>query len=113
MVGAAIAGVSAVGSLASGAMQASSASKAAKAQENAANSASQVQEHMFDTTQANLQPYMQSGYAANNALLNLLGITPPASNTQNLNLPPGVGAPPSGFSVISGDDYAKLVSQSA
>ena len=50
--------------------------KGAKAQTNAANQANATQMHMFDTTQANLAPYMQIGGYANNALMQGLGLTP-------------------------------------
>jgi hypothetical protein len=50
------------------------AQSAANTQASSANNASQVQLQMFNQLQQNLQPYMNTGNAANNYLLNALGI---------------------------------------
>lgn len=68
------AGIAAVGSVAASSISASGASNAAKTQANAANSAEAEQQYMFDTTQNNLQPYMQTGQLANTALQNATGL---------------------------------------
>ena len=70
MVAAAVVGSAVVGGVA----QSSAASKAAKAQQNAANQANDTQMNMFNTTQANLQPYMQTGESANKALSTYSGL---------------------------------------
>lgn len=64
MVGAAVAGASVVGSVVSS----QGAKSAAKTQANAANNATALQANMFNTTQANLAPYMHTGEEANTAL---------------------------------------------
>lgn len=69
------------GSLISGSMGGGAASDAADAQTAAANNATAFQQHMFDTTQANLKPYMQTGGYANTALQNLTGIGPRYDNS--------------------------------
>lgn len=80
MVAAATIGSAVVG----GVVQSSAAGKAAKAQTSAADAASQVQQNMFDTTQANLAPYMGTGVAANNQLAYLMGLTPQGSYYSNM-----------------------------
>lgn len=45
-------------------------------QAGAANHATDVQQHMFDTTQANLKPYMTAGSNSLGQLMNLLGLGP-------------------------------------
>lgn len=57
-----------------GIMGGDAAGKAADAQAAAANRAADLQKQMFNQQQANMQPYMNGGYAANNQLLQLLGI---------------------------------------
>ena len=51
-----------------------SSGNAASAQESAAQTASNTQLEMFNQTQQNLQPYMESGAAANTALVNATGL---------------------------------------
>lgn len=55
-----------------GAVQAYSASKAADAQKSAANTAANLQQGIFDKTQANLAPYINAGNAATTELQNRL-----------------------------------------
>ncbi len=62
------------GALVGGAIQAGAAKSAANTQAGAAQSASQVQQNMFNTTQQNLQPWMQQGNLALNALNQLSGL---------------------------------------
>ena len=69
MVAAAVGIGSAVAGVASSAM-------ASGAQEDAAKRAQQTQLDMFNQVQQNLQPYMQTGTAANTNLQNLTGNTP-------------------------------------
>jgi len=57
-------------------MSADAAKDAARTQGNAADRASQVQREMFDISNAQQQPFMQSGYAANDTLSRLLGLAP-------------------------------------
>lgn len=63
-----------VSTVASVAGQAILGGKAASAQEKAAQTASDTQMKMFDITQGNLQPYMQTGAAGNNRLAELMGL---------------------------------------
>lgn len=60
----AAAGIGAAGSLAAGSLSAGAAKSAASAQVAAANQASATTLGMFNATQANLQPYIQTGNAA-------------------------------------------------
>ncbi len=62
MVAAAVVGSAVVG----GVVQGQAAKSAAKKQAAAADRATQAQQGMFNATQENLQPYMDSGNAANN-----------------------------------------------
>jgi hypothetical protein len=55
-----------------------SASQGASAQESAANSANNIQEQMFEQTQANISPYLQVGQAAATDITNAAGL-----NTDN------------------------------
>lgn len=83
---AAAAGIGAIGSIASGAISSNAAESAAQTQANAANNASAVQQNMFNTTQANLAPWLQGGGNALSALQQWLGLTTPPAPTQ-----PGTG----------------------
>lgn len=65
---AAAAGIGALGSLGAGAMMSSASSSAAQAQEAAAMSANQLQWKMFEQNQANMQPWLTQGTAAENIL---------------------------------------------
>lgn len=88
------AGIAAAGAVGSAVIGSNASQSAADTQAAAANNASQAQLaaqqdadrtelQMFNQTQANLQPFMQSGQTANNALLNFLGLGGygPASQT--------------------------------
>jgi hypothetical protein len=86
MVAAAVIGAT----VASTAVGAISSSNAASAQENAANQATNTQQGMFNVTQQNLQPYIQSGNQSTSALNNLLGL-----NTMNPLASPLLQAPSS------------------
>ncbi len=76
------AAAAAVGTVAAGALSADAAKDAARTQRQGAADASQVQREMFDISRMQQQPYMQSGYAANDVLSRLLGLAPTAGRTQ-------------------------------
>lgn len=59
---------------------------AAGIQSGAAKNAAQVQEHMFDVTQQNLQPYIGAGNQSTNELLKLLGLGPAGTPSQSTML---------------------------
>lgn len=67
--------------LVAGGLGAVAAHDAAQTQSDSAKNASGVQEHMFDVSTAQQQPFMQGGYAANDTLSRLLGIAPTAGRT--------------------------------
>lgn len=71
-VAVAVAGAAVVG----GAVSANASRSAANTQTNAAKNANATQLAMFNTIQANQQPFMQTGYGANNLLAYYMGITP-------------------------------------
>ncbi len=73
------------GSVISGAMSSGAAGDAAAAQQQASQNAINAQMSMFNTTQKNLQPYMQTGVAANTALANLMGLGPSSSGGYDQN----------------------------
>jgi hypothetical protein len=73
--------------VASAAIGSSAAKSAAKTQASAAEQATNVQQQMFNQTQANLAPFRTQGVQAGSALAQLLG-TAPGENTA----PPQVGA---------------------
>lgn len=82
---AAIAGGVAVAGLAGSVIQGQASKDAAKTQASAANNAAAVQQHMFDTTQANLQPYNQAGQNNLDAYSNWYKVTADqAGNAFNL-----------------------------
>lgn len=62
--------------VAGGAMASSGAKNAARTQANAAGNASEVQRDIFNQVNAQQQPYIQSGYLAQNSLNRMLGLTP-------------------------------------
>ena len=64
-----------------GVAQSSAASKAAKAQTNAANQSIAEQNHFFDVTQQNLEPYIQTGSAASQEISGLEGLNGGNSST--------------------------------
>lgn len=65
---------SAIGSVVGSVISANATKKAAKTQAEAANNATAFQQHMFDTTQENLKPYMGVGTSAVNALTKAAGL---------------------------------------
>lgn len=74
---AAIGGIAAgVGAVGGAAISANAARSAANTQAGAARDASAVQREMFDISTAQQQPFIQSGYGANDTLSRLLGINP-------------------------------------
>lgn len=75
-----VAGAALVG----GAIQADAAKDAARTQGRSADRASEVQREMFDISNTQQQPFMQSGYAANDALSRLMGLAPTAGRTQSI-----------------------------
>lgn len=50
--------------------------------------AAQTQQHMFDTINAQEQPFIQAGYGATSTLAQLLGIAPPGGGTSGGAAPP-------------------------
>ncbi len=64
----------AAGSIGSAVIGSNAANKAAKNSKNAADQANQVATNVYNTNQANLNPYIQTGTAANNNLAGLLGV---------------------------------------
>lgn len=72
MVAAAVVGT--VASIGSGIVQSSAASKAAKAQTNAANQANATEREFFGESQKALQPFIDTGQAANKKIEGLEGI---------------------------------------
>jgi hypothetical protein len=75
--------IGAAGAIGGSIIQGNAATSAAQTQANAANQASQTQLQMFDQTQANLKPYMQSGVNSLNQLNAAIpSLTKPFSATQ-------------------------------
>lgn len=90
-----------------GGLGAIAADNAADTQADSAKGASAVQQHMFDVSREQQQPFMQGGYAANDTLSRLLGIAPTAGRTGSVA---GAGATGgSGYGadngVLVGDQY--------
>lgn len=85
----------AVAGIAGAAMESDAAHDAARTQGRAADRASQVQRDMFDITRAQQQPFMNTGYGANDVLSRLLGLAPTAGNKGSITVPGGIdqGAP--------------------
>lgn len=68
--------------LAGNVMQADAAKSAANTQADAARYSADLQQHQFDQTRTSLQPFINTGYDAQNSLRNLMGIgTPSDQNT--------------------------------
>lgn len=84
------AGAMAVGTIASGAMASDAAGDAARTQGDASRYAADVNREMFDVSRAQQQPFMQTGYAANDVLSRLMGLAPTAGRAPAAN--PAVGA---------------------
>lgn len=76
MVAVAIVGGSVASAAIGGAAQSHAASSAAKSQERAAAQANATQQGFFDTTQENLQPFIQTGTGAANQIAALEGFGP-------------------------------------
>ena len=73
------AGIAATGAVAGGVIASSASKKAAKTQAQAAEQATAAQERMFEKQQEIQSPFQQGGLAAQNRLLELLGIGPRAA----------------------------------
>lgn len=73
MVAAAIVGSAAVSTIGGAVLGGGASGSAAQQQQAGADAASQVQQNMFNTTQANLQPFIQGGTSAFQALQKLTG----------------------------------------
>jgi hypothetical protein len=71
-------GIPAAASLIGGAMSSSASSDAAQTQADAANRSADLQYKMFQEQQAAQKPFLEAGYAGENKLLDLLGLS---SNT--------------------------------
>lgn len=71
----ALAGAAIVGGIGSAVIGSQASKSAANAQVRAAQTSSDTQLQMFDRMQSNLQPFMQQGMAAGNALTGLMGLT--------------------------------------
>lgn len=86
-ISAAIGGSAVIGGLASS----NAAGKAAKAQTNAANQANATQQHFFDVTQQNLQPFINTGTEAASKISKLQGLDggSPSSMQSTLESLPG------------------------
>lgn len=83
------AAAAAVGTVAAGAIGADAAGDAARTQREGAREASEVTREMFDITRMQQQPFMQSGYAANDMLSRLLGLAPTAGRQLPANMSAG------------------------
>lgn len=83
------AAAAAVGTVAAGAMSADAARDAARTQRQGADAASQVQREMFDISRMQQQPFMQTGYAANDVLSRLMGLQPTAGRQLPSNMAAG------------------------
>lgn len=81
----AAAAVLAGGAIVAGGATAAAGSAAAGAQSAAARSATNAETNMFNQTQSNLSPFIQSGTEANNALLQGLGLGTPALTSAQEN----------------------------
>lgn len=75
--------------LAGAAIQADAAGDAADTQLQGSRESSQATREMFDISRAQQQPYMQSGYAANDVLSRLMGLQPTAGRTMPANMSAG------------------------
>jgi hypothetical protein len=107
-IGASVIGAGA--SLASGAMNSSAASSAANAQVNQDKSALALQQQEFNTTQANLSPWMQAGQSALGQYGNLIGSN---GSTQQQAAIAALQQSPLYTSMINQGDQAVLAQASA
>lgn len=80
-LGIAGAGIGAAGSIAAGSIQAGAAKDAAGLQYQASQNALDFQKQVFNTQQAELQPWLRAGTGGINMLANLLGVNMGASGT--------------------------------
>jgi hypothetical protein len=83
------AAAAAVGTVAAGAISADASKDAARMQQEGAGAASQVQREMFDISRMQQQPFMQTGYAANDVLSRLMGLAPTAGRQLPSNMAAG------------------------
>lgn len=79
----------AVAGLGAAAMQADAAKDAARTQQGGAAYAADVQRDMFDISRQQQQPFMQTGYAANDVLSRLMGLAPTAGRSLPSNMSAG------------------------
>lgn len=77
------AAIGAVATVGAGMMQSNAAKDAARTQRAGAADASAVQQHMFDVSNAQQQPFLQTGYGANDTLNRLLGLAPTGGSSAN------------------------------
>lgn len=115
--------LSAVGSITSGILGSNAASSAAKAQQQAAAQATALEQQQFQTTQANLQPFLAGGTNAFSQLQGLLGLnqggggpTSPILQMLGIGGPGGTGAGninPSTFQGSPGYQYQVQQGQNA
>lgn len=82
-------GWAAVATIGGAAIAADAAGDAADTQLQGSRESSQASREMFDISRAQQQPFMQSGYAANDVLSRLMGIAPTAGRTLPGNLSAG------------------------
>lgn len=84
----AAAAAGAIGVIGSSLISSNASTDAANTQANAANNATALQKQMFDQTQSNLKPYMDTGQNALASLLRGIGLLPGGDNTigQNASL---------------------------
>lgn len=99
------AAAAAVGTIASSAMQGRAARDAARTQQQGAAYAADVQRDMFDISRAQQQPFMQSGYAANDVLSRLMGVQPTAGR----NMPSNPAAGATGWQSAWDENNGRLV----
>lgn len=79
------------GALVGGVVQGVMGSRAASAQESAANRSADLQRYMFEQARADMQPAMQAGNSARNALAFELGIGPRPDGYGGYEASPGFG----------------------
>lgn len=101
-VAVAVAGAAVVGSVAGAVISSNGAKSAANTQASAAQSAAQVQQNMFNTTQANLQPYMSAGNNALAAYQQALGLGAGGSGAGQMNATQFQGSPGYQFQLQQG-----------
>lgn len=99
------AAAAAVAGVAGAAMQSDAAKSAARTQRDAAAYAADVQREMFDVSRMQQQPFMQTGYAANDVLSRLLGLQPTAGR----RLPNNMAAGTTGWSSSWDKNNGRLV----